>query len=171
MGILPRERISLLCQQRGRTCGLWGVLEERGIFPRSQRADPSGEVGFDGEEWRASDIHETADEDAEVENENYPSDDAEGEFALSGRRAEEITAAEIQDAILRALWKCPNRSCTLHSLTARVLKEVGVLTRGKPREAFERRTMRCVSNLEKSGHVETYKAKNRRLRLAPQGTA
>lgn len=151
--------------------GLWGVLEERGIFPRSQRADPSGEVGFDGEEWRASDIHETADEDAEVENENYPSDDAEGEFALSGRRAEEITAAEIQDAILRALWKCPNRSCTLHSLTARVLKEVGVLTRGKPREAFERRTMRCVSNLEKSGHVETYKAKNRRLRLAPQGTA
>lgn len=105
------------------------------------------------------------------ENENYPSDDAESDFTLSGRRAEEIAAAEIQDAILQALSKCPNHSCTLHSLTARVLKEVGMLTRGKPREAFERRTMRCVSNLEKSGRVETYKAKNRRLRLVPQGTA
>jgi len=31
------------------------------------------------------------------------------------------------------------------------LKEVGVLTSKKPREAFERRTMRCVSNLEKNG--------------------
>jgi hypothetical protein len=59
----------------------------------------------------------------------------------------------------------------LHSLTARVLKEVGVLTRGKPREAFERRTMRCVGNLEKSGRVETYKAKNQRLRLVHQETA
>lgn len=151
--------------------GLWGVLEERGIFPNSQRTDPSGEVGLEGEESRASDIDDTADEDGVEEDETYPSDDSEGEFTLSGRRAEEITTAEIQDAILQALSKCPNHSCTLHSLTARVLKEVGVLTRGKPREAFEKRTMRCVSNLEKSGRVETYKAKNRRLRLVPQGTA
>jgi hypothetical protein len=86
----------------------------------------------------------------------------------SGRRAEEITAEEIQDAILRALAKCPNQSCTLHSLTARVLKEVGVLTRGRPREEFERRTMRSVSFLERLGRIETYKAKNRRLRLVPQ---
>ncbi len=150
--------------------GLWGVLEERGIFQNSQRTDPSGEVGLEGEEWRASDIENTADEDG-VEDENYPSDDSESDFTLSGRRAEEITTAEIQDAILQALSKCPNHSCTLHSLTARVLKEVGVLTRGKPREAFEKRTMRCVSNLEKSGRVETYKAKNRRLRLVSQGTA
>ncbi|MDI6813669.1 MAG: AAA domain-containing protein [Desulfitobacteriaceae bacterium] len=150
---------------------LWRMLEERGIFPNPRRTDPSGKVSFEGEEWRASDIDDASDEDGVEENGNYPSDDAESDFTLSGRRAEEITAAEIEDAILRVLSKCPNHSCTLHSLTARVLKEVGVLTRGKPREAFERRTMRCVSNLKKSGRVETYKAKNWRLRLVTRGTA
>lgn len=151
--------------------GLWGLLEDRGISPKSQRADSSGEVNLDGKGWHASDIDSTAHGDGEDEDENYSSDDSESDFTQSGRRVEEITATEIQDAILQALSKCPNHSCTLHSLTARVLKEVGVLTRGKPREAFERRTMRCVSNLEKLGRVETYKAKNRRLRLVPQQTA
>ena len=139
--------------------GLWGMLEERGILPKSQGADLSRE------ERRAADIDVTADDDSLDEDENYLSDNSESDLTLSGRRPEGITAAEIQDAILRVLSKCPKQSCTLHSLTARVLKEVGVLTRGKPREAFERRTMRCVGNLEKSGRVETYKVKNRRLRL------
>ena len=85
--------------------------------------------------------------------------------------ADSAGSKEIQDAILSALAKCPNYSCTLHSLTARVLKELSVLTRGKPREAFELRTMRCVRILEKGGRIETYKAKNRRLRLVPQDTA
>lgn len=151
--------------------GLWGVLEERGIVQRSQRADSAREVNLEGNGWRASDIDSTAHDDGEDEDENYSSDDSESDFTQSGRRVEEIIATEIQDAILQVLSKCPNHSCTLHSLTARVLKEVGVLTRGKPREAFERRTMRCVSNLERLGRVETYKAKNRRLRLVPQETA
>lgn len=147
---------------------LWRVLEERGIFPESQRADLYREVDLEAEERRTSDVDATADDDRGDEDESYSSDDSESDIT---RRVEEITAAEIEDAILRVLSKCPNHSCTLHSLAARVLKEVGVLTRGKPREAFERRTMRCVSNLEKGGRVETYKAKNRRLRLVPQGTA
>lgn len=60
----------------------------------------------------------------------------------------------------QALSKCPNQSCTLHSLTARVLKEVGVLTRGNPAKSSERRAMRNVSVLEKRGRIETYKAKS-----------
>jgi very-short-patch-repair endonuclease len=151
--------------------GLWGVLEERGIFPKVQRADLCWEVDLEAEERRTSDIDAAADDHRGDEDESYLSDDSESDFTLSGRRTEEITAGEIQDAILRALSKCPNQSCTLHSLTARVLKEVGVLTRGRPREEFERRTMRSVSVLEKLGRIETYKAKNRRLRLVPQETA
>lgn len=153
--------------------GLWGVLQERGIFPNSQGVGLSREADLEDEEWGASDIDATEDDDG-VDNdgdvdddENCSSDGSESDFILSGRRAEEITTAEIQDAILQALSKCPNYSCTLHSLTARVLKVVGVLTRGKPREAFERRTMRCVGLLEKGGRIKTYKAKNRRLRLVP----
>ncbi len=150
---------------------LWTVLEARGLFPKSQRVDLSREVDLEEEEWDAPDIEVTVDNDGMGDDEDCSSDDSEDAFTLSGRRAEEITAAEIEDAILQALSKCPNHSCTLHSLTARVLKEVGVLTRGKPREAFERRTVRCVSTLEKGGRIETYKAKNRRLRLISQETA
>jgi nitric oxide reductase activation protein len=131
------------------------------------------EVDLEEENWDSSDrdAADAADDVDDVDDENGSSNDSENDFSPSGRRTEEIAAAEIQDAILRVLSKCPNQSCTLHSLTSRVLKEVGVLTRGKPREAFEGRTMRCVNILEKGGRIETYKAKNRRLRLVPQETA
>lgn len=157
--------------KEGALARLWEVLKERGIFPNSQRINLSGDIDLEEEEEDASDIDANADDDGGNYDKYCSSDGSESDFMLSSRRADEITAAEIQDAILQALSKCPNHSCTLHSLTARVLKEVGVLTRGKPREAFERRTMRCVSILEKSGRIETYKAKNRRLRLVPQKTA
>jgi len=88
-----------------------------------------------------------------------------GASRLSGRRAEDIPASEIQNAIVRALPKCPNQSCTIHSLTSRVLKEVGVLTRGTPRMIFEWRVMRALSVLRKKGRVESYRAKNTRVRL------
>lgn len=87
-------------------------------------------------------------------------DGQEDDVRLSGRRAEEI-----QDAILRVLSKFPNQSCTLQSLTSRVLKELGVLTRGNPWVEFEKRVMRSVSALEKRSCIEKYKAKNRRVRL------
>lgn len=150
--------------------GLWRALEERDIFPSSRSMDLGHEVALEEEDWGASD-GDAAEDDDDVDDENGSSNDSEKDFSPSARRAEEITAAEIQDAILRVLSKCPNQSCTLHSLTSRVLNEVGVLTRGKPREEFERRTMRSVSILEKHGRIETYKAKNRRLRLVSQDTA
>lgn len=128
------------------------------------------ENDFEEEDCNEYDDYTAEDDDSVYDDEEGSGNDSDGSYSPSGRRAEEITATEIQNAIVSALSKCPNQSCTLHSLTARVFKEVGVLTRGKPREAFKRRTMRCVSNLEKSGRVETYKAKNRRLRLVFQGT-
>ena len=77
----------------------------------------------------------------------------------------DVSSAEIQEAIIHALSKCPNQSCTMDSLTSRVLKEVGVLTRGNPRKVFERRVMRAVNALEEQGVVQKYKAKNNRVRL------
>jgi very-short-patch-repair endonuclease len=148
--------------------GLWKALEERGIFPASQHQAGGAEVG-----WRGHDRDAAASDDSDdADDLDDDTDDllagSESDFTASGRRADEITTEEIQDAILRALAKCPNRSCTLHSLTARVLKEVGVLTRGRPREDFERRTMRCVGILERRGRIEIYRAKNQRLRLLPR---
>ena len=150
--------------------GLWRALKERDILAGSRCGNAPPEHLLEEDDFNEFNGEIAEDDDNVYDDEHSSSGDSDICFGPSGRRAEEITVAEIQDGILSALTKCPNHSCTLHSLTARVLKEVGVLTRGKPREAFERRTMRCVSILEKGGRIETYKAKNRRLRLFPQET-
>lgn len=139
--------------------GLWRALEERGIFARAWGS-------HEGREHDASE-QELCEQDCD-EVEDDGEDDAVDDFEdmhLSGRRAEEVTVSEIQDAILRALSKCPNQSCTLHSITARVLKELGVRTRGNPRVEFEKRVMRSLGALERRELVEKYKAKNKRIRL------
>ena len=150
--------------------GLWPALEERGILANSQCGNAPPEDDLEEQILDESEGNAAEEDDSAVDDDDCPSGDSESGFSPSGHRAEEITAKEIQDAILTVLSVCPNQSCTLHSLTARVLKEVGVLTRGKPREAFDRRIMRCVSILEKSGRIETYRAKNQRLRLVPHQT-
>lgn len=142
--------------------GLWQALEERSIFPGSRCGNASPEDDFEEDEFD----DDTAEDDDNVHDDKDDSaDDSDSGYCPSGRRAEEITAAEIQNAILSALSKCPNQSCTLDSVTSRILKEVGVLTRGNPRLQFERRVMRSVESLEKHGSIEKYKAKNRRIRL------
>ena len=50
-------------------------------------------------------------------------------------------------------------------IDTRVLKAVGVLTRGNPRRTFGQRVMRSLNALEKRGVIEKYKAKNNRVRL------
>lgn len=67
--------------------------------------------------------------------------------------AEKITATGIQNAIVQALLKCPNLTCTFHSL------------RGNRRDIFEKRVMRNLNVLEEKGILEKYKAKNKRIRL------
>jgi very-short-patch-repair endonuclease len=147
--------------------GLWSMLEERDIFPGSLRAGVSPEVDMRGDECDEFDCDATEDDDGYEDDEDSSSYDPAEDFTPSGRRAEQVSTTEIQDAILQVLLKCPNQSCTLHSLTSRVLKEVGVLTRGNPRVEFERRVMRSVDVLERRERIEKYKAKNRRVRLVP----
>ncbi|HPS01829.1 MAG TPA: AAA domain-containing protein [Candidatus Sumerlaeota bacterium] len=145
--------------------GLWQALEERDIFPHTQCGNMSPKSDLEEEDLDDSEGGPTADDDSAYDDEGYLSDDPDSGFSPSGRRAEEITVAEIQDAILSALSKCPNQSCTEKSLTSRVLKEVGVLTRGNPRIEFEKRVMRSLVALEKRQLVEKYRAKNKRVCL------
>ena len=93
------------------------------------------------------------------------------EYARSRRRhlrLEDMHPLDIQQAITNSLKKCPNNSCTLKSLTSRVLKEIGILTRGNPRFEFERRVMRNLGAMKRKGFIEEYKSKNKRLRLVVQ---
>jgi very-short-patch-repair endonuclease/chemotaxis protein histidine kinase CheA len=148
---------------------LWLMLEERGIFPGSVSDEHRLKSSSDWQDAQDGQVFEEFDDDEDTEDDDdINSDDSEdvGEDPSStGRRVEEVTNTEIQNAIVNALSKCPNYSCTLHSMTARVLTEVGVRTRGNPRKVFERRVMRSLNNLEEQGLVERYKAKNKRVRL------
>jgi very-short-patch-repair endonuclease len=149
--------------------GLWQALKDRDIFPRSSENDQDSAIDqvdtFD-------DIDENTEPESDRENSHVlsvPPDDSEVADIHPGRSAEEITVSEIQEAVLQTLSKSPNQSCTMQSVTSRVLKELGVRTRGNPRMKFERRVMRVLTTLEKRDLIETYKAKNRRIRLI-QGT-
>lgn len=82
-----------------------------------------------------------------------------------GKRPEDMAPCTIQTGIVRVLEGCSNHSCTVKSLTSRVLKQLGLLTRGNPRLEFEKRVMRNLGTLKRKGIVEEYKSKNRRIRL------
>jgi len=81
------------------------------------------------------------------------------------RRIEDLTAYEIQNAILSILRSSPNGTSMIKAMTAGVLKELEIRTRGNPWAEFEKRVMRNIGALKRKGIVEEYKSKNRRLRL------
>jgi very-short-patch-repair endonuclease len=145
--------------------GLWRALEERGIFPGKPGEHQEPEPDEDETDYdEAEDVEEETDPvSAEIGNLG----DAD---THTGKRAEEVTMSEIHGAIMRVLSRCPNNSCTIHSMTARVLKDLGIFTRGNPRADFERRVMRSLSYLETQEFIEKYKAKNRRVKLLPKKT-
>ena len=82
------------------------------------------------------------------------------------RGTEDVSSAEIEAAIFRMLQNCPNQSCKRDSVTSRVLRELHIVTRGRPRKRFEGWIKRKLNLLEERGDVESYKAKNERIRLA-----
>ncbi len=142
---------------------LWRMLEERGIVPdggaTTDRNRTPNEYNGD------NDSYGEADEDGDEQEDQGPAPDNGAPNTQSRRHPEEVSSQEISDAIINALKKCPNHSCTLNSLTGRVLKKVGVLTRGKPRARFERRVNRMINALCEKDRIEKYKAKNERVRL------
>ena len=138
------------------------MLEDRGIFPGN--TEPSNETSgeINGNNESDSDVAEDYDLDY---NGRDSSSGGDAPDIQSKRYPEEISSSEISEAIVNVLKKCPNYSCTLDSLTGRVLKEVNVLTRGKPREKFGKRVLRMVNTLVDNDMIEKYRAKNERVRL------
>jgi very-short-patch-repair endonuclease len=159
---------------------LWETLERLKISPRhaweSERkqseAESTAEQRATGARTEQK-YHENIKTDDEDDVEESPAtENTDGrldralEFARSQRRRfEDLPPLDIQYAIVQVLQKSPNHTCTLKSLTSRVLKQLGVLTRGNPRLAFEKRVMRNLGALKRKELVEEYKAKNKRVRF------
>ena len=82
------------------------------------------------------------------------------------KRPEDLPAAEIQSAIIDALKNCPPHfTCQLKSITKKVLKEFGIITRGSPRAEFDKRVKRNIAILKRKDLVYEYKSKYKRLGL------
>ncbi|MCG6553660.1 MAG: AAA domain-containing protein, partial [Candidatus Magnetominusculus sp. LBB02] len=139
---------------------LWPMLEERGIAPKKPHT--TTEV-YDETETDNQHVEQDSNE-PDKDEQSLPEDNNTSGIPTS-RRPENIHTSEISNAIINVLKDCPNNSCTVDSLTKRVLSGLAVITRGKPREAFEKRVMRCLVDLENRDLVEKYKAKNKRVRL------
>ncbi|MEW5923119.1 MAG: AAA domain-containing protein [Candidatus Zixiibacteriota bacterium] len=148
---------------------LWRLLEERDIFPGPLISPEFTEDEYNGPDVESNKITEddNGEDEEESQNELFLFETNMAARNQRHRRIDEISASEIQNAILESLRKCPNHSCTLQSLTSRVLRELGVLTRGNPRLEFEKRVLRNLGNLERKEIIEKYRAKNRRIRLLP----
>jgi very-short-patch-repair endonuclease len=148
--------------------GLWRALEERDIFPGDYRfndKDNQDEDDEDEDDFDEAEQNETGNDSEPNDLDPLIGDTKSYSDGNSSKRPEKVSMSEIQDTILQVLSRCPNRSCTIESMTARVLKELGIVTRGHPRTEFEKRVVRCISILEERDRVEKYKAKNRRVRL------
>jgi hypothetical protein len=140
-------------------------LEERGIVPGGSRSGNEAEPDEDESNYDEEDYDEAEDDSEESDLDTTSANNPGGSESHPAKGVEEVSMSEIQDAILRVLSKCPNQSSTIHSMTARVLKELEIVTRGNPRIEFERRVMRSIGVLEGRELIEKYKAKNRRVRL------
>jgi len=148
---------------------LWHALEERDIFPGDYRFNDKDRHYEDADDFDEAEQDEAVDDTEPNDTGPQIVNTASYVDGNSSKRPEKVSMTEIQDAILQVLSRCPNQSCTIQSMTARVLKELGIVTRGNPRAEFEKRVVRCINILEERDRVEKYKAKNRRVRMIGNG--
>lgn len=153
--------------------GLWELLDARGIYPGYGEEDPApssdssqhAEELTSGIEDNPSIDVDSNELDTETSTDSVDEGDITSSPAQNEHRTDAVSSEAIAETIVDVLANCPNRSCTVDSLGGRVLKSLGILTRGKPRQLFERRVMRACNALEEQGVVEKYKATNHRVRL------
>ena len=142
---------------------LWPMLEERRIFPNVNGFEAL--LGENESESNEPNIAEATDNSYDDDLSLPLVDGPRNAGNSRGRRTNSVTSSDIKAAILQALRKCPNQSCTKKSMTKLVLKELHIVTRGRPRKNFEDRVKRSLKFLEERSDVESYKSKNERIRL------
>ena len=173
---------------------LWQTLDRLGIRPQSdwvaQAEEPlASEASSEPEHFQQSPKESMPGDDEEGAEDEQPEpkqpqpeaheatdeEAADDETERLGRaldwsrrrqqRPENLPPATIQAAITTVLGGCSNHTCTLKSITTRVLKHLSIRTRGNPRADFEKRVMRNIGAMKRKGLVQEYQAKNKRIRL------
>jgi len=131
---------------------LWKELESMKIYPVSQATTESKDIG----EASFEKISES-----KLLEENPKID-----FKVSNiQDALSLKSTDLTGLITDILIKRPNKSCVKNALTGFVLKELNVISRGIPREKFNRKIMRILNQMEKESVIRIYKSKNVRIQL------
>lgn len=177
------------CDPEAALQGLWEALDRRGIRPQAEWEEPE-EPGKAMEPADSEkDLSETRQQpigDARLlagrpsvslrstvpkpeSNGATHADDRSAEIArrlpTTGGEVDRVEPAAIQQAILQVLTESPNHSCIRDKVTKLVLGKLGIRTRGKPRERFDKRVKMNIGALKRKGLIEEYRARNRRIRL------
>jgi very-short-patch-repair endonuclease len=153
--------------------GLWELLEARGILPHCNKQEEEEIPSPEKSQSDPGEQPEQANDHSEETNDS-PSDPSEASSSSTVEvpsnsqkpKLQDLTAPEIQTALLTALNKCPNRSCTLKSAPKNTLKELEIITRGNPLAKFTKRLHSNIRAMEAAGKVELYKATNERIRIS-----
>jgi len=72
---------------------------------------------------------------------------------------------QLRNLIIDMLKTLPNNSCRKDAVPKLVLKELQIISRGKPRDEFSRKINNSLRYLESKSIIKTYKSKNVRVKL------
>jgi len=149
--------------------GLWELLEARNILPHrnnQQEEDTRPEECSSEQADQAKDRPAETNASPSKPQEDLSNSTVEAPSTSQKHKLQDLTAPEIQTALLNALNRCPNRSCTLKSAPKNTLKELGIITRGNPLAKFIKRLDSNIRAMEAAGKVELYKATNERIKIS-----
>ncbi len=153
---------------------LWYELEKMGITPLTHDSVLEEETVLTNKK----ELHErNSPLENEVDSELFPHAKSEKAFKNQDvvlledikleniQQALAIKSSDIRNLIIKVLKDRPNSSCIKDVLPGLILKDLDIISRGKPREEFSRKVHQAVRHLERAKTIETYKSKNVRLRL------
>jgi very-short-patch-repair endonuclease len=143
---------------------LWRLLDDYDIHPCLNEADSLGQ----NDESPEPDLKEHSFTEKPKKSEiNAPCNRLDAAISFARIRAQqgEFSRKELMGAIIGALQKCPNFTCTKDSLVSRVCAELGIIKRAGPRREFSKFVFSALKSLVNQMIIEEYKSKNERLRL------
>jgi very-short-patch-repair endonuclease len=151
---------------------LWQELYRHGIHSISETPIKKTSIGTnesnDDSPKKNQEIKETQFSYQGGDNKKQTDQNSESSKTLTLDNIQEALAlkrAQLSQVIVETLKTRPNYSCVKEALTGLVLKQLGVISRGMPREAFARKVNYTLNFLKSESIVEIYKSKNVRVRL------
>ena len=165
---------SFYANQHGTLESLWEALKYQGIHPIW--AEPSAAEIEEKEAADTKDEYDKEDFDVFEKPLFRQKQNKKPENLLFGsankispptniQEALKLKIVQLQQAIIETLKKRPNNSCVKDALPTFILQEWQIITRGAPRELFNKRVNRVLKKLAEESTVEIYKSKNIRVRL------